>query len=353
MAQFAALRATRCSPILPIRDATSFTHAGDARSSWTETIHGPGIDMALTWSELGKPFLVDYKPEHSATGKHYMASLFIPGQRAEVVNGIRGVGKPIPRDMYGTEKHHGIPGLLRNVGAWIRGRGRAGMDHRRGARERQARMKATALHSWQVSTHEAIAIQKRLRLRIITENMLGELRYIAGADIATSKDSPKAYAGVVVLSYPTLEVVEERGLEDEVTFPYIPGLLAFREGPLLLKVFEQLTTEPDVLVFDGQGLAHPAAWVSPLTWGWCSKSPASDAPNRCCSAAIRSQTMRRVRGPTCATHRAKSSGRCCARDLRPHRSLCRLAIDWTSPPRFASSWRVRGGTHSGTDAAGA
>ena len=53
--------------------------------------------------------------------------------------------------------------------------------------------------------------------------------------------------------------------------------------------------------------------------------------------------MRRVRGPTCATHRAKSSGRCCARDLRPHRSLCRLAIDWTSPPRFASSWRVRGG----------
>ena len=74
-------------------------------------------------------------------------------------------------------------------------------------------MKATALHSWQVSTHEAIAIQ-RLRAQIITENMLGELRYIAGADIATSKDSPKAYAGVVVLSYPTLEVVEERGLED-------------------------------------------------------------------------------------------------------------------------------------------
>src|SRR5262245_24220045 len=86
----------------------------------------------------------------------------------------------------------------------------------------------------------------------------------------------------------------------------------------------------------------PAAWVLPLTWGWCSKSPASDAPNRCCSAAIRSQIMRRARGPTCATHRAKSSGRYCARDLRPHRSLCRLAIDWTSPPRFASSWRVRG-----------
>jgi deoxyribonuclease V len=118
-------------------------------------------------------------------------------------------------------------------------------------------MKAKALHPWQVTTHEAIAIQKQLRTQVITHNTVGEIRYIAGADISTSKDSPKAFAGVVVLSYPTLEVVEERGIEDEVTFPYVPGLLAFREGPALIKVFEQLTTEPDVIVFDGQGLAHP------------------------------------------------------------------------------------------------
>lgn len=118
-------------------------------------------------------------------------------------------------------------------------------------------MKAQVLHPWQVTTHEAIAIQKRLRSQVMTENAMGDIRLIAGADIATSKDSPKAYAGVVVLSYPALEVVEERGLEDEVTFPYIPGLLAFREGPLLIKVFEQLSTDPDVIVFDGQGLAHP------------------------------------------------------------------------------------------------
>lgn len=118
-------------------------------------------------------------------------------------------------------------------------------------------MKAQGLHPWQVTTHEAIAIQKRLRNQVMTENTLGGIRLIAGADIVTSKDSPKAYAGVVVLSYPALEVVEERGLEDEVTFPYIPGLLAFREGPLLIKVFEQLSTDPDVIVFDGQGLAHP------------------------------------------------------------------------------------------------
>jgi deoxyribonuclease V len=118
-------------------------------------------------------------------------------------------------------------------------------------------MKAKALHPWQVTAHEAIAIQKRLRTQVITDNTLGEIRYIAGADIATSKDSPQAYAGVVILTYPALEVVEECGLEVEVLFPYVPGLLAFREGPALIKAFEQLTTEPDVLVFDGQGLAHP------------------------------------------------------------------------------------------------
>jgi deoxyribonuclease V len=118
-------------------------------------------------------------------------------------------------------------------------------------------MKAKALHSWQVSPHEAIAIQKRLRAEVMTENTLGDVRYIAGADIATSKDSPQAYAGVVVLSYPELEVVEEQGSEAEITFPYVPGLLTFREGPALIKVFERLRCEPDVIVFDGQGLAHP------------------------------------------------------------------------------------------------
>jgi deoxyribonuclease V len=118
-------------------------------------------------------------------------------------------------------------------------------------------MKAKTLHPWLVSTHEAIAIQKRLRAEVVTENTLGDVRYIAGADIATSKDSPKAYAGVVVLSYPDLEVVEEQGIEDEIAFPYVPGLLTFREGPALMKVFAQLRREPDVIVFDGQGLAHP------------------------------------------------------------------------------------------------
>jgi hypothetical protein len=119
VSQFAAFKDNPLLATLPIREATSFAHSGDARSAWTETIRGPEIDISLTWSELGQPFLVNYQPQHSATGKHYMASLFIPGQRAEVmVNGVRGVGTPIPRDMYGTKS---TTAFLAFAETWVRG----------------------------------------------------------------------------------------------------------------------------------------------------------------------------------------------------------------------------------------
>jgi hypothetical protein len=119
VSQFAAFRGNPLLANLPIREATSFTHSGDARSSWTEMVRGSGIDMTLTWSALGQPFLVNYQPEHSATGKHYMASLFIPGQHAEVlVNGLRGVGQPMPRDMYGTQS---TTAFLAFSETWVRG----------------------------------------------------------------------------------------------------------------------------------------------------------------------------------------------------------------------------------------
>src|SRR5688500_560512 len=73
---------------------------------------------------------------------------------------------------------------------------------REGDEERPVGMKAQTIHPWQVTTHEAIATQKRLRTQVITHNTVGEIRYIAGADISTTKDSPRAFAGVVVLSYP-------------------------------------------------------------------------------------------------------------------------------------------------------
>lgn len=119
LAHFGAFKGNPLLPDLPIREASSFTHSGDARSAWTETIRGPEIEIILTWSELGSPFLVDYSPEHSATGKHYMTSLFIPGQRADVrVNTVQGVGKPTPRDMQGRQS---TTAFLAFSETWARG----------------------------------------------------------------------------------------------------------------------------------------------------------------------------------------------------------------------------------------
>ena len=122
------------------------------------------------------------------------------------------------------------------------------------------------LHKWDVSPAEAIDIQKELREKIILEStpmhpplIRGELKrgYIAGADISCNRSSPLGYAVVVVMTFPDLEVVEEKRVEAEIKFPYIPGLLAFREAPILLKAFEKLKKEPDLIIFDGQGIAHP------------------------------------------------------------------------------------------------
>lgn len=122
------------------------------------------------------------------------------------------------------------------------------------------------LHKWDVSPEEAVDIQKDLRGKIILEStplhpplIRGELKggYIAGADISCNRLSPLGYAVVVVMTFPDLEVVEEKRVEAEIKFPYIPGLLAFREAPILLKAFEKLKIEPDLIIFDGQGIAHP------------------------------------------------------------------------------------------------
>lgn len=82
-------------------------------------------------------------------------------------------------------------------------------------------------------------------------------RLLAGADVALDGASCLAYAGVIVYTYPDLREVERRWAEAALEFPYIPGLLAFREAPALLAALERLECEPDVVFFDGQGLAHP------------------------------------------------------------------------------------------------
>lgn len=118
-------------------------------------------------------------------------------------------------------------------------------------------MKARALHPWRVSHAQAVGIQETLRPRIAAAPLPKEPRLVAGADVAYSRRTHRVYAAVVLVELPSLETVESVGVTRAATFPYIPGLLSFREAPPLLDAFERLSQAPDVLVFDGQGLAHP------------------------------------------------------------------------------------------------
>jgi len=120
-------------------------------------------------------------------------------------------------------------------------------------------MHIRALHEWDVGVSRATEIQQMLRPRVSLRDStnLKRLRRIGGADVSYVQDQETIYGGVVVLSFPDLEVVEKGWARGRVSFPYIPGLLSFREAPILLKALSLLDQTPDVVIFDGQGIAHP------------------------------------------------------------------------------------------------
>ena len=118
-------------------------------------------------------------------------------------------------------------------------------------------MRIAGLHPWRVSPAEAVRIQARLAPRVISEGDPAGVRYVAGADIALPRGRSRARGAVVLLSYPGLALVERHAVEAEVTFPYVPGLLAFREVPVLARAFERLVRTPDLLLVDGHGYSHP------------------------------------------------------------------------------------------------
>ncbi len=103
---------------------------------------------------------------------------------------------------------------------------------------------------------QAIAYQHELRKLVNIRPLNNPVNVIAGADISFNKYSDVVYAGIVLLSYPDLKVIGQSTAICKTTFPYIPGLLAFREVPALLEAWNKLAIEPDVLVLDGQGIAH-------------------------------------------------------------------------------------------------
>jgi deoxyribonuclease V len=104
---------------------------------------------------------------------------------------------------------------------------------------------------------EARAIQERLRARVRIAGAPRRVRLVAGADLAYRADGGRAWAAVVLLAVPGPEIIETATASGRPPFPYVPGYLSFREGPLLLEAFARLGRRPDLCLFDGQGLAHP------------------------------------------------------------------------------------------------
>lgn len=113
------------------------------------------------------------------------------------------------------------------------------------------------LKSENIDPKEAVNLQKELRNKVITSNKFKQVKTVAGADIAILKSEKKLVCGIIVFSYPDLRIMERnREIVDE-TFPYVPTLLAFREAPAIIKTYARVIKKPDILILDGQGLAHP------------------------------------------------------------------------------------------------
>ncbi|MCS6886050.1 MAG: deoxyribonuclease V [Acidobacteriota bacterium] len=118
-------------------------------------------------------------------------------------------------------------------------------------------MKYRQLHDWNLSVSEAISIQEALRSQVKIQPLAAPIKLVAGADISFDKSSDKLFAAFVVLALDTLQIVDSSSIVSQATFPYVPGLLSFRELPPLLKAWAALKTPPDVVFIDGQGIAHP------------------------------------------------------------------------------------------------
>lgn len=118
-------------------------------------------------------------------------------------------------------------------------------------------MRARALHAWDLTPSEAILLQRRLARRVRLQPLPARIETLAGADVSVSPRTGRLRAAVILMSMPGLAVVEWATASAAPRWPYIPGLFAFRELPPLLAAFAKLSIRPDVLLFDGQGIAHP------------------------------------------------------------------------------------------------
>ena len=112
-------------------------------------------------------------------------------------------------------------------------------------------------HPWDVTLKEAAAIQTRLSSAVITEDDLGPVRTVAGVDIGFKENNTITRAAVAALTFPDLQLCDQAIVQRPTAFPYVPGLLSFREAPAALEALSKLSVQPDLLLCDGQGRAHP------------------------------------------------------------------------------------------------
>ncbi len=122
------------------------------------------------------------------------------------------------------------------------------------------KMEIKDLHPWDIAIPEAMELQRRLARQVLCHRDDGELdepRLVAGVDLSAEDSDGFATGAAVLLCYPGLEIEEVATARAKVSFPYVPGLLSFRESPVVLSALEKLTQTPDLILVDGQGLAHP------------------------------------------------------------------------------------------------
>lgn len=118
-------------------------------------------------------------------------------------------------------------------------------------------MKIRRLHNWKVTPAEAMAIQERLAHLVRSHAFKANPSLIAGIDVSVQRSGKIGRAAVVVVTFPSLEIVEVKTAESATLFPYVPGLLSFREAPLAIKAIKKLSSRPDLVIVDAQGIAHP------------------------------------------------------------------------------------------------
>lgn len=131
-----------------------------------------------------------------------------------------------------------------------------------------------ALHRWDVTAKRAVEIQRTLAPRVIVAHLGRRVRRVVGVDLAFLDDGKRCVAGAVLWDVDEGRVVEEQTAVQRVRFPYVPGLLSFREAPAVLAALRKLRGEPDVIMLDGQGLAHPRRFGLACHVGLLSDRPA-------------------------------------------------------------------------------